>query len=220
MLNSKTSGKEAEQQLACLISQREKDVTTLYRKYHSERDGIDKAYVQQVYVESGFNFSTTEKRVSDLKHDKDMELLCKLYDIDCSKAETAYIKDPQTFDVVLKNCRKIIAQTPPEVLAEVTAVGYYTISIDYKFSLSFKGRIGRLEYWATIGLFWIGLFIVLFGLGNIIGVVMIGLLFWLRVAQATKRCHDIGKAGTYQYHLFRLLFAPSNGQLNRYGIRY
>jgi uncharacterized membrane protein YhaH (DUF805 family) len=107
---------------------------------------------------------------------------------------------------------------------------------------SFKGRIGRLEYFISFIIYWlycvaIGFFIgfwfgfyegyngIYTGEGasvttNILLFVLLIPNFWFLLAQGAKRCHDIGKGGLFQiiplYILWMLIEAGEEGT-NEYG---
>lgn len=96
---------------------------------------------------------------------------------------------------------------------------------------SFEGRISKREYRATmIGLF---LFIAIFALiilpsmafsniNQIVGAfIIVGIpLNWIKLAQATKRCHDLGKSGWWQlvpFYGFSLYYGDGETKANQYG---
>ncbi len=98
-----------------------------------------------------------------------------------------------------------------------------------KHYFSFKGRIGRLEYFLSclvsnalcIPVNWlledeslpaVSVFLVI-----IFGVVPI---FWFFIAQGVKRCHDVGHSGWFflipLYYLW-IIFYPGSVESNEYG---
>ncbi|MEZ4802378.1 MAG: DUF805 domain-containing protein [Gelidibacter sp.] len=97
----------------------------------------------------------------------------------------------------------------------------------FKNPFSFSGRIRRTEYglsyliyiiilfsfiWATEGTGTVGSFIYV--------IVYLGLL-WFLLAQAAKRCHDLGNSGFYlliPFYFLWMLFAEGTYGPNRYGI--
>lgn len=95
----------------------------------------------------------------------------------------------------------------------------------FKRPFSFEGRIRRTEY---------GLSLVIYAIGAIILNIMIEVdeetfillfayipsMFWFLWAQSTKRCHDIGKSGWWQFipfYMFWLLFQDGQHSKNQYG---
>lgn len=94
---------------------------------------------------------------------------------------------------------------------------------------SFKGRIRRLEYGLSIVINLVSsalVYALISTIDSFITIVVLWLLYyialmWFSLAQATKRCHDLGKSGWYQlipiFNPFWLLL--SNGQTftNQYG---
>jgi uncharacterized membrane protein YhaH (DUF805 family) len=98
----------------------------------------------------------------------------------------------------------------------------------FKNPFSFEGRIRRLEF----GLGIILTYVVYFGAAFFFGlmsseigaaVLILGYipLVWFRLAQAAKRCHDLGNSGWYQlipiYNPFVLLFSEGDRNKNEYG---
>lgn len=103
----------------------------------------------------------------------------------------------------------------------------------FRNPFSFEGRIRRLEYGLSILIFYAAFFLlgmmevvlhnvpageVISGLLTV-GLVLIG--FWFFIAQAAKRCHDLGNSGWWQlipFYGLWLLFAESQFGANRYGL--
>lgn len=98
----------------------------------------------------------------------------------------------------------------------------------FKNSFSFNGRIGRLEFGISFILFWIflclatylaSIYIPDFDARYFIAILLPAL--WFRIAQATKRCHDIGKDGwnqLYPFYFWTLLTEDSHWGPNEYGL--
>lgn len=96
-------------------------------------------------------------------------------------------------------------------------------------AFSFKGRIGRLEYFIVFIL----CFFFLSGINQIntesilteykpspISLFIIPLL-WLLWAEGSKRCHDIGDSGWYQiipFYFLLLIFKKGQPVENKYGL--
>lgn len=95
----------------------------------------------------------------------------------------------------------------------------------FQAPFSFEGRIGRLEYAVTyITSLTVNLTILSIqnGLNQLTSLLLLlafGGFIWFVLAQAAKRCHDIGRSGWWQlipfYNLY-LLFATPDGD-NEYG---
>lgn len=103
---------------------------------------------------------------------------------------------------------------------------------------SFNGRIRRLEYGLSILIFYFAFFfiVILFSvieevsgkasnIGSGIGsLIFLGFYFasiWFSLAEGTKRCHDLGKSGSYQiipFYIFWLLFEEGKKESNEYGL--
>lgn len=66
---------------------------------------------------------------------------------------------------------------------------------------SFRGRVGRREYWLTVIVSWVVLFAagtlaaVLGGFGLIVAVPLFGLVLWATLAILVRRLHDRGRSG-------------------------
>ncbi|WDF56360.1 DUF805 domain-containing protein [Mucilaginibacter sp. KACC 22063] len=93
----------------------------------------------------------------------------------------------------------------------------------FKKPLSLKGRIRRTEYalsffvYAGIALFATA---AIFAHGSMLWLLAYPLLLWFGIAQNTKRCHDVGNSGWYQFipfYVLVLLFAGSQPGTNQYG---
>ncbi|NBA75926.1 DUF805 domain-containing protein [Emticicia sp. ODNR4P] len=96
----------------------------------------------------------------------------------------------------------------------------------FKDCFGFEGRIRRLEYGLTFMIFVLGInLIVVFGnflgkFSNLFLIITIIPLAIFRVAQATKRCHDLGNSGWFQlipFYTFWLIFADGQLSRNEYG---
>lgn len=98
----------------------------------------------------------------------------------------------------------------------------------FRRPLSFRGRIGRLEYFLSwliySGVYTILYCIILASGGNAaVGVITLCALlftFYFLVAQTAKRCHDRGNSGWFQLiplYNFILLFVPGQQGTNKYG---
>ncbi|WP_426492402.1 DUF805 domain-containing protein [Hymenobacter sp. 102] len=98
---------------------------------------------------------------------------------------------------------------------------------------SLKGRIRRTEYWLTILLTMVisaclSAFVI-YRLSQdsndiviciVIAFAVLAPVWWMNLAQATKRCHDRGNSGVYQlipFYFMWMAFAPSDEGANRYG---
>ena len=103
---------------------------------------------------------------------------------------------------------------------------------DEKYSIfSFKGRVGRLQYWLACfgGLlaFYIPLFLAIVLKGNPSnGLFAICAMLWafsyyyLVLAVGAKRCHDLGHSGWFQlipFYVFVMLFSSGDDAVNEYG---
>lgn len=91
---------------------------------------------------------------------------------------------------------------------------------------SFKGRIRRLEYFISV-LFQAFIFfpIVYFLRGNTyereVFWVLFLILAWFILAQGTKRCHDIGSNGFYQFipfYFFWMIIEDGVPKKNKHGL--
>src|SRR5205807_4795193 len=97
----------------------------------------------------------------------------------------------------------------------------------FKDPFSFEGRIRRKEYIYTV---WI-LYVISLVLGYAIGdgaegitlllfIVILVAFVWIKLAQNTKRCHDVNRTGWYQLipcFTIYLLFAEGDKFKNQYG---
>ena len=130
-------------------------------------------------------------------------------------------KEVPVYDNSLRDISTIDANQPPK---------------GWKRFFSYKGRIGRLEYWLT----YYGSFIFLIPMisideivektdDNVIGLllVLIRLLLsiawiWMLLATGAKRCHDRGNSGWFQiipFYGLWMAFAPGDDGPNEYGVR-
>ncbi len=105
----------------------------------------------------------------------------------------------------------------------------------FRNPFSFKGRIRRAEYVISIIIYIILLLIIQSFQENLIDSIVkfdkgVSLFYftyllyipilWFLIAQNTKRCHDIGKSGFYQFIPFYtlwLIFAEGDSGSNQYG---
>ena len=76
---------------------------------------------------------------------------------------------------------------------------------------SFKGRIRRLEYAASMFIYFLIYFsVALLTRGTTYGKEIFWITFiilgWFLIAQGTKRCHDIGTSGIYQFIPFYFMW--------------
>lgn len=103
---------------------------------------------------------------------------------------------------------------------------------DEKYSIfSFKGRVGRLQYWLAYfgGLlaFYIHLFLAEVLMGNpsnglfaIYAILWVFSYYYLVLAVGAKRCHDLGHSGWFQlipFYVFVMLFSSGDDAVNEYG---
>ncbi|WBO86398.1 DUF805 domain-containing protein [Hymenobacter yonginensis] len=98
---------------------------------------------------------------------------------------------------------------------------------------SLKGRIRRTEYWLTMLLtMLISICLTAFIMYRIsqdpndiatctmVAFAVLAPVWWMNLAQATKRCHDRGNSGVYQlipFYFLWMALAPSDEGANRYG---
>ena len=98
----------------------------------------------------------------------------------------------------------------------------------FKNPFSFDGRIRRMEYGISIIILAVTrvvLSTVIMSSSNSaeIGIVSLFIsipLIWFAIAQATKRCHDLGNSGWWQlipFYGFWLLFQEGSTESNKYG---
>ena len=97
----------------------------------------------------------------------------------------------------------------------------------FKSPFSFSGRITRTEFGLTLIIFFFSLmaiFINMVFIDSVLGFKLSFILFfaaiWFRIAQSTKRCHDINVSGWYQlipFYTFALLFENGKTRVNKYG---
>jgi len=88
----------------------------------------------------------------------------------------------------------------------------------FKNPFSFKGSIGRGEYTISILIVVVNIFLLPYiiyecpdstiELQNVfigLGLLFFILLIWFKIAQSTKRCHDLGESGWWQLCPFYFL---------------
>lgn len=96
----------------------------------------------------------------------------------------------------------------------------------FRNPFSFSGRIRRLEYGFSYIIFIVGVFI--FGAltesfnGDESPFILIYMIagYWFMLAQGTKRCHDMGQSGFFQFIPFYgliMLFSEGDRRPNKYG---
>jgi len=95
----------------------------------------------------------------------------------------------------------------------------------FKKLFSFNGRIRRQEFGITVIIY----FLVFIIIQNIIDssegsmdfvIIAVFPLYWILIAQGTKRAHDLGDSGWYQlipFYIFWMLLADSDPGINQYG---
>ena len=91
----------------------------------------------------------------------------------------------------------------------------------FKEPFSFEGRIRRSELWIGAIIFLIG-FGVVAGLSSSSEFFVLGFipLFWFKLAQNAKRCHDRGNSGFFQiipFYWLWMYFADGDKGLNQFG---
>jgi uncharacterized membrane protein YhaH (DUF805 family) len=96
----------------------------------------------------------------------------------------------------------------------------------FKNPFSFDGRIRRMEFGLSIIIYY-AVYFVAIAIGNAspeVGMVILVLamipLIWFMLAQATKRCHDLGRSGWWQlipFYGIALLFIAGDDGRNEYG---
>jgi len=91
---------------------------------------------------------------------------------------------------------------------------------------SFKGRIRRIEYFLSIlfqAIIYFPIVYLIRGLpyeSEIFWSIFI-ILAWFILAQGTKRCHDIGRNGFYQFipfYFFWMIVEDGEPKKNKYGL--
>ncbi len=94
--------------------------------------------------------------------------------------------------------------------------------LEYLFS--FKGRIRRRDYVASLVLYFLSAYILISfaQAGTNKGLIILAFIpmAWFVLAQNTKRCHDRGKSGWNQlipFYNFVLLFGEGENKANEYG---
>ncbi|MFD0862855.1 DUF805 domain-containing protein [Sungkyunkwania multivorans] len=100
----------------------------------------------------------------------------------------------------------------------------------FKNPFSFEGRIRRTEFGLSLIIYLVAYFIIIFASGamaqvgdgqlGLVGLILFLPAFWFFIAQAAKRCHDVGSSGWYQlipfYNLY-ILFADGEAGANKWG---
>lgn len=94
----------------------------------------------------------------------------------------------------------------------------------FKNPFSFDGRIRRTEFGITYLIYFIVYCIFLYITNNrtelgIVWLVFIP-IFWIKLAQSAKRCHDLGNSGWWQLiplYEFWMLFSEGQARANAYG---
>ncbi|OOQ57237.1 DUF805 domain-containing protein [Mucilaginibacter pedocola] len=86
----------------------------------------------------------------------------------------------------------------------------------------FFGRIRRKEYGYSLLIYGVILIWVIAQASHNHDIYMVALLplFWFRLAQGAKRCHDLGNSGWFQiipFYSFWMLLADGETGPNRYG---
>ncbi|HMI03698.1 MAG TPA: DUF805 domain-containing protein [Pedobacter sp.] len=97
----------------------------------------------------------------------------------------------------------------------------------FKNPFSFKGRIRRTEFWLTVMIYWVLVFVLAYVIDNsvseetsLVGVLLLVALIWFVFAQSTKRCHDLGRNGLWMFmpfYFIRMLFIEGGVRSNKYG---
>jgi uncharacterized membrane protein YhaH (DUF805 family) len=100
----------------------------------------------------------------------------------------------------------------------------------FKDPFSFSGRIRRTEYGLTAIIYFATLIGLKFiaadttenqGILTIILIIVYIPVIWIKIAQGTKRCHDLGNTGWFQiipFYGLWMLFANGENGRNEYGI--
>lgn len=102
----------------------------------------------------------------------------------------------------------------------------------FQFPFSFKGRIRRKEFFLTHLLSYVFHNILLsciafvdsdllLGVISVLYVTCFPFLLWIYFAQGSKRCHDVGKSGWFQFiplYIIFLFFLDSERRENKYGV--
>lgn len=102
-------------------------------------------------------------------------------------------------------------------------------SVMFQNPFSFEGRIRRTEYaishllyyLLTVILSIIDLFIEIQNIIKLVGMIFYIFLIWFKIAQSSKRCHDLGKPWWFQlipFYVLWLLFEASQYGVNKYGL--
>ena len=101
----------------------------------------------------------------------------------------------------------------------------------FKRPFSFEGRIRRTEYCLSLLIYYVVIYVVAFFAGVLVGTTgsngFMALYFlflipgaWFLWAQGTKRCHDLGHSGWFQFipfYVFWMIFAPGDRETTGYG---
>ena len=86
---------------------------------------------------------------------------------------------------------------------------------------SFNGRIRRMEYGISYIIYLISIQVVAELSIDTTGLIILYIpLIWFLIAQGTKRCHDVGKSGGWQFipfYVFWLIFQEGKTGSNEYG---
>lgn len=121
-------------------------------------------------------------------------------------------------------------EAPHDGLSEIQEEYYNPDKGMFNNPMSFRGRIRRLEYGLSCFLYWLCMF-ALNSVDNILKLEfdfiwrLVYLVLWMylvvfSIAQACKRCHDLGRSGWWQlvpFYGIALLFWPGDSESNEYG---
>lgn len=96
----------------------------------------------------------------------------------------------------------------------------------FKIPFSFSGRIRRSEFGLSYLLYLVSIGLLGYAMedettyASMAVLILVIPLFWFFLAQAVKRCHDLGNTGFYvliPFYIFWLLFADGEFGNNKYG---